>query len=450
MKTTGFRSGVLYFILALLLGGMIWLVFNIFAHGQNWITKPYNGHIYAGDASVETGDILDSNGVFLAYNQESTRVYHSDENTRKSLLHTVGDSSGYISTSVQASLRARLVGYNAITGLNNLPYNPYFGSQDVMLTIDSELSKKAYEALNGKNGAILISNYETGEILCKVSTPTYDPMNIPSDLLENPIYSGVFLDNTISSSYTPGSIFKLVTIAAIIENTPDWESKTHTCEGVYYLENSQVTCLGTHGNINVQQALGYSCNIYFAKESLELGSDVLQQTADSMGFNKGFSFADFSTTASSISLGNSTDLELAWASVGQHTTLMTPAHALLMAQAIANEGKSVPLRITEQGIFDGFGDGDIELMSAEVANELTELMRNTVSDYYGDSFFSGMDICAKTGTAEVGGKSPNSWIMGFSDNPDTPYAFAVVVEEGGGGLATAGGIISSLLSSIND
>ena len=67
---------------------------------------------------------------------------------------------------------------------------------------------------------MLVYNYKTGEILAKVSAPTFDPNAVPEDIETNEAYKGAYLDNTLSGSFTPGSIFKIVTAAAAMENTP--------------------------------------------------------------------------------------------------------------------------------------------------------------------------------------------------------------------------------------
>ncbi len=446
MKTTGFRSSVLYLLLFGFIGGMAYLVISVLFSGESYINQPYNGHIFAADTTVVTGNIVDRNGVVLAESENGIRVYNENESIRKSLLHTVGDSSGFIGTSVQSSLRSDLIGYNFITGLNNIPSFTGDSSNDIKLTIDSSLNATAYNALAGKNGAILVSNYETGEILAKVSAPGYDPMNIPSDLLENEMYEGVFLDNTISSSYTPGSVFKLVTAASAIENIENAENLVFNCQQTLNVDGSVVTCLGYHGDIDMTQALGVSCNIYFAHLAQMLSADTLQQTAEEMGFNKAFSLPDFTTAESSINLIGASDLELSWASVGQHTVTMNPMNMLMIVHAIANDGEAVSPRITEQGLFDAIGGNTTKLLDKETANSLEEMMRVTVRDYYGDYLFPNLEFCAKTGTAEVGGQNPNSWFVGFSSNPDKPYAVVIVVEEGGSGIGTAGNIASALMS----
>ena len=88
-----------------------------------------------------------------------------------------GTPYGYISTSVQYTMRSRLSGYNLVTGLNDTIFNR-FGS-DIALTVDQNACAAAYNALGGKNGGVIVYNYKTGEILVKVSTPTFDPNAVP-------------------------------------------------------------------------------------------------------------------------------------------------------------------------------------------------------------------------------------------------------------------------------
>ena len=298
--------------------------------------------------------------------------------------------------------------------------------------------------MNGHNGAAFIFNYKTGEVLVKISAPTYDPMNVPGDLLENEMYNGVFLDNTLSSTYTPGSIFKLVTAAAAIEHIPDWETRTYRCEGACTVENSSVTCLDYHGDLNLRQALGHSCNIYFAKLAIELGSDVLAETAEAMGFGAAFGFDGITTAKSSLGLENAGDLQLAWTSVGQANVLSNPYHMALLMGAIANGG-SVP----EPYLIGRSSSTRYTLTDRGTAETLHEMMRNNVVYYYGESLFAGYTVCAKTGTAEVGGQNPNCWMVGFCEDDDAPYAFAVCVENGSSGLYTAGEVVSAALRELS-
>ena len=74
-------------------------------------------------------------------------------------------------------------------------------------------------------------------------------------------------------------------------------------------------------------------------------------------------------------------------------------------------------------------------------------MRYTVKNNYSDSMFPGLNVCAKTGTAEVGGnKKPNAWMVGFSINEKTPLAFVVIVEDAGFGIKEAGPIAKIIMA----
>ena len=224
MNTTGFRSFVLYILLFAFLGGLVYFLASLVLNGADWVAQPYNGHIYAEDATLSAGTITDRDGMILASTEDGARTYAESESVRRSLLHTVGDSSGYIGTSVQATHRSQLIGWNLFTGLNDTIFSGL--GTDIRLTIDADANAAAYDAFGGHDGAAFIYNYETGEVLVKISAPTYDPMNVPEDLSENEEYEGVFVDHTLSSSYTPGSIFKLVTAAAAMETMPDWSTST--------------------------------------------------------------------------------------------------------------------------------------------------------------------------------------------------------------------------------
>ena len=354
----------------------------------------------------------------------------------------MGDSSGYIGTAVQAVHRSQLVGYNPITGLARTVLSDL--GNNLVLTVDANASAAAYNAFNGRNGSAFVYNYKTGEVLVKVSAPTYDPMNVPEDLNDNEEYNGVFLDHTLSSTYTPGSIFKLVTAAAAMEYLPDWDTRTYTCEEEMDIGSGKVTCLNYHGELNLEQALGYSCNLYFAQLAEDIGAENLKKKAEEMGFGKNFSFDSVTTDKSSTNLSSSTSaIDLAWSSVGQADVMANPYHMALLMGAIANGG-STP----EPYLTGGKSRTSYTLTDSSTADSLHSMMRNNVVNYYGEYLFDGYSLCAKTGTAELDDKNPNCWIVGFSEDESTPYAFAVCVQEGSSGLYTAGEVVSAALNAI--
>ena len=108
-------------------------------------------------------------------------------------------------------------------------------------------------------------------------------------------------------------------------------------------------------------------------------------------------------------------------------------------------GSGIPLS------FDKQPDSQRILRKA-TADKLSDMMRLAVKKNYGDGNFpSGMEFCAKTGTAELDGdKKSHAWFVGFTRNEKYPYAFAVVVQNGGGGYAVARPIASKVMAAVKD
>ena len=86
--------------------------------------------------------------------------------------------------------------------------------------------------------------------------------------------------------------------------------------------------------------------------------------------------------------------------------------------------------------------------SGETCRQLKALMRNNVISHYGQDQFGDLPVCAKSGTAEVGTDRPHAWFVGFVDDPDSPYAFVVLVENGGSGGQVAGSIAATVLNQL--
>ena len=88
-------------------------------------------------------------------------------------------------------------------------------------------------------------------------------------------------------------------------------------------------------------------------------------------------------------------------------------------------------------------------MEEKTAEKLADMMANNVQTAYGTGRFPNMDVCAKSGTAEVGGgKAPHAWFAGFLRGEDTPYAFVVLVENGGSGSDAAGNVAAKVLDAL--
>ena len=455
MKTTGARSLALLIIVLVFLSGIGYLLFSMFTKGETWAAQPYNRHLTANGQGTYTGEIVDTNNVSLLKSENGKKTYNGDEEIRKATVHIVGDSGGYISTGLQYNYRSQLAGYNPILGLAT-PLGKKSTGNNIKLTINSSLCKLAMEKLGSHNGAAAIYNYKTGELLCMVSSPNFDPMHVPSDISTNKKYDGVYLNRVLSSSYTPGSIFKLVTSASALENISDIQTRTFHCTGSIIVNGNKITCSDNtaHGRISFKTALAQSCNTTFAQIALELGKDKMTSMANQMGFNKSYSLDGIPTSKSVYDVSKAAQQDLAWSGVGQYTNTANPYHMMLLMGAIANGGVPVtPYMIqsitTSYGLTtqSGHVTNGTKMLESGTADQLKTLMRNDVTSDYGDSMFPGLAVCAKTGTGEVGSsKQPNGWMVGFSSNDRTPLAFAVVVEEGNYGRTSAGSIASAIMT----
>ena len=143
-------------------------------------------------------------------------------------------------------------------------------------------------------------NYKTGEVLCMVSTPTFDPADPPTIQDGDSRYDGVYINRLLSATFTPGSVFKVVTTAAVIETLPDWESRTFHCDGQYELGDFTITCPYAHGDMTLRDAFAKSCNCAYAQLSVELGGETLERYAKKAGLLDSISVSGLQTAQGSF------------------------------------------------------------------------------------------------------------------------------------------------------
>lgn len=148
---------------------------------------------------------------------------------------------------------------------------------------------------------------------------------------------------------------------------------------------------------------------------------------------------------SSFDVSSVNNTDLAWAGIGQYTTLLNPYHMMTIMGAIANSGNPASpyvvktIETPDGKIIDETKTQNVgQLTDPETANTVRDMMRYNVTSYYGDWQFPGLEIAGKTGTAELDGdQESHAWFTGFSTKEDCPLAFVVVVENGGSGYYEA-------------
>lgn len=444
MKLLAKRALVLLVLVALLTIGLVCFVVRYFNQASTWVQYPANKHLFNNQAKLTvSGTIYDRSGQVLLEMVDGVTKYHRDKTVRTAMLHATGDTDNNIAVGAQVAFREHIIGWNLLNGVYRLQNQPN-RSANLTLTLDANLCAAAYKALNGRKGAVGVYNYQTGEILCMVSAPSFDPEQPPNISHYPEKYEGVYINRLLSAVYPPGSIFKIVTAAAALENLP--EDKLYHCEGKMQIGSDTVTCTGIHGDIALEQALAHSCNAAFAQIALELGDAVLQKYANLAGFNSYLVVDGIKTAVGRVDVRNAAAVDLAWAGIGQYTNTANPLNFMAFMGAIANQGVLISPRL----IADNYGffasSQKKQVLSAETAVKLGALMRNNTLSVYGEYNFKGLELCPKSGTAEVGeGKRPHAWFTGFLAREDYPLAFVVLIENGGIGSQTAASVARRVL-----
>ena len=447
MKTVTKRAYVIIALIVFFFIGLGIMLYSFIAHGSDWATRSINTHIFTNRELTVAGKVLDRDGNVLSESVDGKRTFSQDYLTRVSTLHLVGDAQGYISSGVQYTYRPELIGYDFVQGI--WPAIKKGAAVSVSLTVSAKINAAAWNALGGK-GAVAAYNYKTGEIVCSVSRPSFDPLNKPSaETLENdPGYEGVYIDRVTNGLFTPGSVFKIVTATAAVENIPDIFDRTFTCTGVYHTDDGDIKCSNTagHGTITFRQALNRSCNCAFAEIAIELGSKKLASYVKKLGLRSDLTVSRVDVTKSYFDLKGANKADLGWTGIGQGKTLVNPLRVLTLLGGIANGGRAVvPYMVkggAEEKAWQGFR------LSEETADTMNDLLRSNVSDYYGDGTFPGLTMAGKTGSAELDNAVSHAWFAGYSTDESFPYAIVVVAENAGWGFSKAMPAASAVMQAI--
>ncbi len=429
------RAKLLLVLVLVLAVGLGAFSVDYICNAKNWVMASGSPHVYAGSKPA-SGVITDRNDVLLM-DLSDGKSYGESEALRTSFLHWLGDRQGNVSTPLLSHFTDDMISFNPVNGV----YTYGGTAPQLRLTLDASVQMAALEAMGSYKGTIAVYNYKTGEILCALSTPTFDPENVPDIAGDTTgAYTGAYMNRFLQSTYTPGSIFKIVTVAAALETIPDIEEQHFTCKGTLAYGNDKVTCEQAHGTLSFQEAFSNSCNCCFAQIADLLGGEVLERYAQQFGITQGLSFDGITSAAGKIEAAQAAPVQVAWSAIGQHKDLVNPCRYLAFVGSIANGGVGVTPHVVsavELGNKTTYRDQAQSmgrLLSTATAEKLQEYLRINVRDYYGESLFPGLTVCAKSGTAEVGGgRKPNAMFTGFVADEEYPLAFLVAIEDGGYG-----------------
>ncbi len=446
MKKVSGRAIFPLILAIVLLAGTVLLCVRYFAKADEWVTFSGSPHVYTG-VNLDGGVVNDRDGTLLLDSTDG-RTYSADAVTRTATMHLLGDRYGYIQAPLLGSFADDMIGFDKINGL----YGAEGTEANAALTLSAAAQTAAYQALGNYHGTVGVYNYKTGEILCAVTSPSYDPDNMPDvDADTSGAYDGVYVNRFFQAAYTPGSIFKIVTLAAAIETVPDWENLTFTCEGKTIIGGQEIICEGVHGTITLKQALAHSCNVAFGELAGKVGTKALMEYAEKLGLTESFECDGIPVKAGTVDLKDADAGDLAWAGIGQYTDQVNALTFMRAMGRIAGGGTGAEpylmAKITrgEKTAYEAKTETSSRALKAETAAKLTEYLRNNVATMYGDWQFGGLNVCAKSGTAEHEGETADAMFAGFCVDENCPLAFVVFVENGGSGSAVAAPIAAKVL-----
>lgn len=424
MKKITTRAASVLLLAMLVIVGMNVYVLRYIDHGRSWALK------FARLNTESSGTIVDREGTLLAYFDGNHNDYNGDKTTRIANYHVTGDYWGRSGTGVLNAFWSDMQGFSLLTGTT------HNRNSTLTLTVDAQLNRIAYYAIGDRKAAFMMVNYKTGEVLSMISMPAVDPAEpdeIPAD--------GAYINRCLSSSFIPGSVFKLVTSAAAIENLSNIFDRKFFCEGEYEVAGVPITCIAPHYTQSFEEALSNSCNVAFSQIAIMLGQDTLVKYVREYGFLDRHKLNTITTAAGSFPTEFVGDPELGWAGIGQSTDLVCPYTLLRFVAAVGNKGVLVEPTL----LLNGEEPVKSRLLEENTAVRLGEMMNYNVVAHYGEENFPGLHLCAKTGTAELGDETSNSWFAGFLDDEEHPYAFVVLVEQGGFGISAAAPIANTVL-----
>lgn len=445
------RAFALLILVLFLIAGTGFFAAEFCMEAGDWVLFSGSPHVY-NRGKIGNGFITDRDGNAIAA-MSGDKAFSSDPQVRRAMLHWLGDREGNISTPALTQYSLEMTGFSVKDGLYHYGDSGY----KAKLTLSTDAQVAALEALGDRHGTVAVYNYMTGELLCAVSTPTFDPDHVPEITDDDAAFDGVYVNRFLQSTFTPGSIFKLVTTAAALETVPGILDMEFICYGEYDYGEDSVTCEGAHYDQTIKEALANSCNCAFAQIVELVGEETLTKYVEKYHLTDSVAFDGITTAEGHFDLTDAGIIEVAWSGIGQYTDLINPCRFLTFIGSVAAGGSgAVPYVVSEIQVGDTVTyraetQSDSVHMDKDTAAALKDYMYNNVQTVYGADSFPGLKVCAKSGTAEVGeDRKPNATFVGFVDDPACPLAFFVVVENAGYGSTVCVPIISSVLSVCRD
>ena len=409
-------------------------------HATGYVGEASEQQIEASNGKLRPGDVVGKSGLERQYND----ILMGTDGMRRVVVNSVGKEMKDM----------RLTEQEAIPG------------KQIQLTIDYDLQQVAEQSLGARPGAVVALDPRTGEVLAMISRPTPDPndfaVRIPKEewrkLNEDPLHP--LFNRAIQAQLAPGSVFKIVTATAMLEDRSIPESFTTFCPGYGTFYGRQFKCWvysskkgpTSHGSTDLHEAILQSCDVFFYTIAMKLGIDRLSFYGDKFG------------------IGHKTGIDLPseepglmpsepWVErvfhrkwyagetisvgIGQGAITTTPLQLARLIGGIASGGdfKQPHMIKDAQNVAD-----EKYPLSEHTVERITEAMYGVVNEPHGTGTklkLAGIELSGKSGTAQVIGYDTrnrfgkqkkfedNAWFVGYAPRRNPEICVAVLVQESG-------------------
>jgi penicillin-binding protein 2 len=423
------------------------------AHAAGYVGEVSEQQIESSNGKLRPGDFAGKTGLERQYNDS----LQGTDGMRRVIVNSVGKEVGRLSTQ------------EAIPG------------KQIQLTIDYDLQQIAEQSLGARPGAVVALDPRTGEVLAMVSHPALDPndfaVRISNDdwknLNEDP--QKPLLNRAIQAQLAPGSVFKIVTAVAMLEDKNPPENFTTYCPGYATFYGRQFKCWvfgkSSHGEVNLRRAILQSCDIFFYNAGMRLGIDRLSYYGTKFGLGRktGIDLPDEKEGLMPSEEWVQRVFHRKWyagetisVSTGQGAVITTPLQLARMIGGIASGGVFKQPHLLKD--MPNIGEEKFPI-SEPTVQKITDAMYGVVNEggTGGSLKLAGIELSGKSGTAQVIGYATrervgkqkkfedNAWFVGYAPRRDPEIAVAVLVQESGkhGGEA-AGPVVKDIIKTYYD
>ncbi len=420
--------------------------------------RTYNRRKNVAGQQVLRGPILDRRGMVLAAPQ-SDSIWKRRYPLGAAAVHPLGYyHPRYGITAVERACDGVLSGIiqDKETIAKSILGKRAEQGESISLTLDSRLQKKAYQLLKNRRGSVVVMNPLNGELLALVSSPGFDPTQpkrAMADTKGKPLFN-----RAVQGRYPPGSTFKIVIAGAVLNKGI---SPTYNCpsggyiagfgrkairDSEYYSARRKGRKWRGWGKINMKEAMVHSSNVYFSQLGANCSADLLKQAMQSLHLDSEIVYMTGSSGNLECAAGGMPGLKSKWhraqSAIGQGDVLVTPLHVACYTAAAANRGslyapklnKATPAKKLSQPF------------TPAAAYTLKVMLRDVVKRGTGrKADIRGLDVCGKTGTAQVSSGKDHSWFTCFAPFSKPEIVVTVLIENGGYGAAAALPIAKDLL-----